>query len=143
MAQHFRDKCSLRKPFSSSVSDNVVETNCGAINIDGCRIGREKRTYKGSGTSQMRYADHRAGLTDGRGKELEFSVEGRFPSNFIYERLVQPILDQQGGWRKSGDMASVAKGTGKVNRCYGKQYSRPVFSEGSEGFVSRYIKVIE
>ena len=132
-----------RKPFSSSVSDNVVETNCGAINIDGCRIGREKRTYKGSGVSQMRYSDSAAGYTDGRGKELEFTVEGRFPSNFLYEKLVQPILDKQGGWTKTGSMASIAKGTGKTNRCYGKQYVRPVFSEGSEGFVSRYFKATE
>lgn len=129
-----------RKPFSSSVSDNVIETSCGAININGCRIGKEKRTYKGSGTSQMRYADHRAGLTDGRGKELEFSVEGRFPANLVYDEKTKDTLDQQGGWRKTGAMSSMPSSKSSIFPIKHIQISH---SQASEGFVSRYFKEIQ
>ena len=73
----------LRKPLDGSVSDNTLKHGCGAINIDKTRIGVETRTYKGSGKSDMVYSESRAGMSDGRGKDMEFSVEGRWPANFI------------------------------------------------------------
>jgi site-specific DNA-methyltransferase (adenine-specific) len=74
-----------RKPIPGSTTANVVEWGCGVVNIDACRVGAESRTYKGSGVSQMRYTDGRAGLTDGRGREMEFKVEGRWPANIMLQ----------------------------------------------------------
>jgi len=75
-----------RKPCAaSSTTANVIKYGCGAINIGGCRVGSEQRTYKGSGVSQMRYSDGRAGLTDGRGRDMEFQVKGRWPANLLLQ----------------------------------------------------------
>tara|TARA_Y100000591_G_C21757881_1_gene658430 strand:+ start:31 stop:645 length:615 start_codon:yes stop_codon:yes gene_type:complete len=73
----------LRKSLDGSIADNTLKHGCGALNIDETRIGTEARTYKGSGKSEMVYSENRAGMSDGRGKEMEFKVEGRWPANFI------------------------------------------------------------
>jgi DNA modification methylase len=74
-----------RKPLEKglSIAENVLKWGTGGINIDGCRVGIEERTYKGSGKSNQRYSDGRAGLTDGRGQDIEFNAQGRFPANLI------------------------------------------------------------
>jgi len=78
----------LRKPCSEgTVAANTLKHGTGGLNIDASRIGVEERTYKGSGVSQMRYTDGRAGLTDGRGRDMEFSVSGRWPANVILQHL--------------------------------------------------------
>jgi len=74
-----------RKPLIGSVAVNALTHGCGAINVDACRIGLEQRTYKGSGVSTQRYSDGRAGLTDGRGRNLEITVEGRWPANVLHD----------------------------------------------------------
>lgn len=77
-----------RKPLSEkTIVANVLAHGTGAINVDACRVGVEKRTYKGSGVSQMRYTEGRAGLTDGRGRDMEFSVSGRWPANVVLQHL--------------------------------------------------------
>ena len=78
-----------RKPIKASTTDCVLRSGCGALNIGATRIGNEKRSYKGSGISQQRYTDGRAGLTDGRGRDNEYNVEGRWPSNLLLNRYIQ------------------------------------------------------
>lgn len=64
----------LRKPLSEkTVAANTVKHGCGGLNIDASRIGVESR---GSGVSQHRSTDDRAGLTD-----------GRWPANVILQHL--------------------------------------------------------
>ena len=89
-----------RKPFKGTVAQNVLEHGTGGINIDGCRVGTEQRTYKGSGSSQQRYSDSRAGLTDGRGAHMEFTATGRWPANLIHdgsEEVVELFPDSCSG----------------------------------------------
>ena len=78
----------LRKPLSEkTLAANTIKHGTGGLNIDAGRIGAEARSYRGSGVSQMRYTDGRAGLTDGRGRDMEFSVSGRWPANVILQHL--------------------------------------------------------
>ncbi len=78
----------LRKPFSEgTVSANALKHGVGGLKIDASRFGTEYSSYRGSGVSQMRYTDGRAGLTDGRGRDMEFSVSGRWPGNLILQHL--------------------------------------------------------
>ena len=72
----------LRKTPEGSVADNTLKHGCGSINIDDTRIGTEARSYKGSGKSNQVYTESRAGMSDGRGKEMEFKADGRWPANF-------------------------------------------------------------
>jgi hypothetical protein len=77
----------LRKPLEGSVADNALKHGCGAINIDGTRVGTEARSYKGAGKTDKVYSESGAGMLDGRGKDMVFSVEGRWPANFILTHL--------------------------------------------------------
>ncbi len=78
----------LRKPLSEgTVAANTLAHGVGSLDIDASRVGAESRSYRGSGVSQMRYTDGRAGLTDGRGRDMEFSVSGRWPANLILQHL--------------------------------------------------------
>jgi hypothetical protein len=77
----------LRKPLEGSIAENTLKHGCGSINIDATRVGTEARSYKGSGKSNQVYSESGAGMLDGRGKEMEFSVEGRWPANFILTHL--------------------------------------------------------
>jgi hypothetical protein len=89
-----------RKPLNEkSVAENVLKHDCGGLNIDATRIGTEQRTYTGSGNSPQKTknrvkGDTGVGLLDGRGRDLEFKVAGRWPSNLI--------LQHKEGCRKVG-----------------------------------------
>jgi DNA modification methylase len=117
-----------RKPIEKglTISENVIKYGTGALNIDGCRIGKDERTYNGSGTSNIKLNNHSKkdtgiGMLDGSGKDLIFNVNGRFPANFILTHSPEcktidninfecidgcPIkeLDNQSGILKSGAM---------------------------------------
>lgn len=71
-----------RKPFKGTVAANVLAHGTGALNIDGCRIGNEERTYAPKGTStnasMIRVPEHRMGTTGN-----EVTVTGRWPANLI------------------------------------------------------------
>ena len=54
-----------RKPFKGSLVDNVIKYGVGGINIDECRVG------------------NKGAIGTGAGKDLEFTVNGRFPANTI------------------------------------------------------------
>jgi DNA modification methylase len=83
--------CLARKPLSEkSVAENVLKHGTGGIHIDGCRVGSENRTYKGSGKQPNKLNNHGKGATgigymDGSGSDLEYSVNGRFPANVIHD----------------------------------------------------------
>ena len=96
-----------RKPFKGSLVDNVLKYGVGGLNIDGCRVGVEERTYKGAGSSPQKIDNHEKGDTgigmlDGRGKDLEFTVNGRFPSNVILTYDETDFEEVCGGMPNSG-----------------------------------------
>jgi site-specific DNA-methyltransferase (adenine-specific) len=134
-----------RKPISeSTIADNVLKWGTGGINIDATRIGIEERTYKGSGKQKQKLSNHEKGDTgigymDGNGKDIEFTVNGRFPSNIILNEESAKILDQQSGILKSGKMDQNI--TGKTGNIYGKQYDRRVTGIGDTGYASRFFYI--
>ena len=71
-----------RKPCEGSTTDNVIKYGVGGINIDECRIGVEERTYKGMSSNKPGgagcYRDD-----NWQPKDIENTVNGRFPSNLI------------------------------------------------------------
>ena len=85
----------IRKPFKSSVAQNVLEHGTGALNIDGCRIE--------SDTSLARVNKIDKGMfTIGNGrsnqqKRIDQGLEeqGRFPSNVIMNEEASNLLQGQ------------------------------------------------
>lgn len=83
-----------RKPFPGTVAKNVLEHGCGALNIDGCRIGMmtpAEVARSGRSTSGM-FAD--GGLDWSRdGRE----PLGRWPANLVLDEASAAMLDAQTG----------------------------------------------
>jgi site-specific DNA-methyltransferase (adenine-specific) len=87
----------FRKPLGGTVAANVLACGTGAINIDGCRIGTEERTYDLTMVS--------GGFeTTGGGRNVksgEKTVVGRWPANVILSKpedeyaLKDDITDDQ------------------------------------------------
>lgn len=66
-----------RKPFKGSVVDNIIKYRVGGINIDGCKIGNEKRTQFSGKSNGRIYSEYSQ-------KNAHFETcEGRFPANII------------------------------------------------------------
>lgn len=72
-----------RKPFNTSVAENVLTHGTGGINIDGCRVGTDGGTKK-SNTKNCRESlgIYGNGLNGGGVESLN---EGRFPANIMHD----------------------------------------------------------
>ena len=93
-----------RKPFKGSLVDNVIKYGVGGINIDECRVGTEERTYKGAGGSEITVA--KGAIGSGAGKDLEFTVNGRFPANTILTYNETDFNEVCGGFPQSKGASS-------------------------------------
>ena len=90
----------FQKPLEGTYIENIEKWNCGAMNIDACRVGVE--TIKTNGKR------------NGAGSSLEWSKYkspenfigeihiGRFPPNMIFDEYMAQELDNQTGIRTSG-----------------------------------------
>jgi site-specific DNA-methyltransferase (adenine-specific) len=105
-----------RKPLDGTVAGNVLEWGVGAINIDGCRIGTEKRTYGGMSPNKPDVGTFRD--DNWVPKKIEVTVAGRWPANFIHDgsdEVLELFPDtastgngtRQGHRRGGGDGVSV------------------------------------
>lgn len=77
-----------RKPFSGTVAANVLEHGTGAINVDGCRVGDEKRYNPPAGND--RNPDTATGPSQKGGFGMSSNTEGReaagrWPANLIHD----------------------------------------------------------
>tara|TARA_R100000781_G_scaffold13235_1_gene11471 strand:+ start:3257 stop:4498 length:1242 start_codon:yes stop_codon:yes gene_type:complete len=69
-----------RKPFKTTVAENVLTNGVGGINIDGCRVGNEKiETSNGDGFGMK--GIYGTGINNNKGEIRN----GRFPANFIHD----------------------------------------------------------
>jgi len=88
-----------RKPFKCTVAQSVLEHGCGALNIDGCRIGSDGATRdapSGNGTrSNQVYG------TYGACKTVPLEL-GRWPANLVLDEEAARLLDAQTGERGGG-----------------------------------------
>ena len=91
-----------RKPFDGATVDSVLEHGTGALNIDETRIGTEERSFQSS-----RYSKHKTGefaIADTSEKNMspEKSVEGRYPSNVVFDETAAAALDKEVGELAAG-----------------------------------------
>ena len=134
-----------RKPFDGSLVDNVLKYGVGGLNIDECRVGSDSQTYKGCGSSPNKINNQEKGCTgigmlDGRGKDTEYTVNGRFPANLILTYDEADYDEVCGGFpssdRKNGTVSKVYDDTSNI---YGDYKNKlPFESYGDSGSASRY-----
>lgn len=118
-----------RKPLVGTVAANVAEYGCGALNIDGCRVGTDGGTTR---SGQAPYAE--SGWRTGH--DIVTLNAGRWPANLIHDGSDEvvagfPVTGVSAGGR-SGHTAAYSGGFKQEH--YGDQ--RPGF--GDAGSASRY-----
>jgi len=133
-----------RKPLIGTVGANVLEHGTGALNIDGCRIGAERRynSYAGNENIGFTAGDDRSktgkGLYAGN-KDGGSFVQGRWPANIIFDEDAGAELDAQTGVSKSG-VAVRHNGVtgGTIGPPGNKEVGTPDLGYGDTGGASRF-----
>lgn len=134
-----------RKPFKSSIIDNVGTHGCGGINIEETRVGDADTRSPTSMTA--------LGQNSGWNKHenrvvLAGSANGRFPANVLLSEGATTIMDDQSGISRS-PKTYVRNADGFNNGVYsdkkmiGEAAGSVSLNFGDEGGASRYFKVIQ
>ena len=123
-----------RKPFNTTVAENVLTHGTGGINIDECRVGTETITQHG------RKKKEGTGWKNHWHNEVEKgkSWEGRFPSNIIHDgsEEVLEIFPES----KSQKNYNVKRKETQSVALSGKNYARTALEEGynDKGSAARF-----
>jgi site-specific DNA-methyltransferase (adenine-specific) len=126
-----------RKPLSEkSITANVLKWGTGGINIDGCRVGTEKRVNGNMSSLGVMHDDN--WVSD---KTKSRTVEGRFPANVIMDEVAGELLDEQSGVSKSaggrsGNSKGAYSGIGKTGFKDNAKKEDPGY--GDKGGASRF-----
>lgn len=105
--------CFGRKPLIGTVAANVLQYGTGAINIDGCRVGTDGGTTRGSNGSN---AGRERNILHSGNFGVEKLDAGRWPANIIHDgsdEVLATFPDRDAG----GD---VPKRSGKSEAIYGE-----------------------
>lgn len=136
-----------RKPLVGTVAANVERYGCGALNIDGCRIGTTKdvpaspsrtngNALSGSVDGSLR---RETGNEDGHNPNV-----GRWPANVVLDESAAEMLDAQTGERKSGKMKPTRIDGDAERNVYGKHAAAgftTMETYGDSGGASRFFYV--
>lgn len=89
----------VQKPLASTYANNVLVHGCGALNIDGCRVGTETISVHNAPAGSF------AGGEEGRGSDTTSyrQHEGRFPANLLLDEVAAEALDSKSGIRPGGN----------------------------------------
>ncbi len=89
-----------RKPLAGTVAANVLTYGTGALNIDGCRVGRDEADASRAGHRTATFGtQHTVSGGDGSGG-WEQNAAGRWPANLIHDgsdEVVTLFPDSSGG----------------------------------------------
>ncbi len=97
-----------RKPLTGTVADNVMTWGCGALNIDGCRVGDEQWVRKG-GNQSTPYGSKITWNTSST-PDIDRTQTGRWPANVLFDEEAAQVLDAQSGVSKSTVRPPTGKG---------------------------------
>ena len=98
-----------RKPFKTTVAENVLTNGVGGINIDGCRVETEENLSSNNTTKKFMGSNNNRD-SDGERIEYKQNPQGRFPANFIHDgsdEVKDLFPDTKSGALKKGDKVST------------------------------------
>ena len=127
-----------RKPLEDTCVNNVLKWGVGGINIDECRVGTEERTYKGMSSHKP---DGAATFRDDnwKPKDIEVTVNGRFPANTILTYNDKNYDEVCGGFPETKKNGSISKPYKINNQVYGDYgYCKEWNAYNDSGSASRY-----
>lgn len=129
-----------RKPLIGTVASNVLQHGTGALNIDGCRVGRPEGDRTDYGLDK--HLPH-ANTTTSLGKFAEVtpyipSEGGRWPANVVMDEATAAELDQQSGTLVSGSWDGRRNGTKTTDTYNSFQGGQEKPRVGDSGGASRF-----
>ena len=74
-----------RKPLVGTVAENVLTHGTGAINVDGCRVGRDADDVSGWSQSGSNASENRSMSGANYAREAKPDAAGRWPANLIHD----------------------------------------------------------
>ena len=74
-----------RKPFTGTVAANVLAHGTGALNVDGCRVGRDADDVSGWSQSGSNATENRAMSGANYARVAKPDASGRWPANLIHD----------------------------------------------------------
>lgn len=91
-----------RKPLTGTVAANVTQYGTGAINVDGCRIGKTVETWPKTRAIPLDSRDVHHDYTGSETRRVETGnvPPGRWPANVCLDEDAAALLDAQSGERK-------------------------------------------
>lgn len=99
----------FQKPLEGKYINNIKKYECGAMNIDACRIPISQEDIdmlnkKASKNPTSNYSDKENKIYGkyAEDKAMPPNELGRFPSNIVFDNFMGDILDKQSGERASG-----------------------------------------
>lgn len=96
----------FQKPLEGTYIENIEKWNCGAMNINACRVPINPEVddprLGGKGTWSTSKAAENIYEGGYKGERVSSSELGRFPPNVIFDEYTKDILDEQTGIRTSG-----------------------------------------
>ena len=142
----------FQKPLEGTYIQNIEKHNCGAMNIDACRIPTSQEdkdiiNAKSSKNPTTNYSDSEDKIYGAyaEDKSMPANEIGRFPANIILDEYISEELDNQSGIRTSGIMKA---GTHRKNTNYAQcpvKLPNTIKNDtyGDTGGASRYFLKIE
>jgi len=126
----------FQKPLEGTYIENIEKWNCGAMNIDACRVPINPEVddprLGGKGTWSTSKATENIYEGDYKGERVSSSELGRFPPNVIFDEYTKDILDEQTGISKSiGGKGEASKQWHNITS-YG--WKHPDVCEGMGGY---------
>ncbi len=74
-----------RKPLSGTVAETVLAHGTGALNVDGCRVGRDAEDVSGWSQSGSKASENWAMSGANYARDAKPDAEGRWPANLIHD----------------------------------------------------------
>jgi len=139
----------FQKPLKGTYINNINTYDCGAMNIDACRIftSQEDKDIINAKTSKnptTNYSDSEDKIYGkyAEDKSMPANEIGRFPANIILDLYIGEILDSQSGISKStggkGDKSKGALGDSVYGKYKNDELSANAGGLGDTGGASRY-----
>lgn len=108
----------VRKPLIGTVAENVQAHGTGAINVDGCRIGRAADDISGWSTSGSGASENLSMSGGNYARDPKPDAGGRWPANLILSHA--PECERDGVRKVKTGTAHEPSGREKTNAVYGK-----------------------
>ena len=125
-----------RKPLDGTVAENVTRWGCGALDIDGCRVGEPfKSGWSDSGSKAGANLAMSGGNTE---REAKPDAAQRWPANLLLDEGAAEVLDQTVGPRKSGIAVQRNGGGQKIWGAKNTNGARPDVGYSDSGGPSRF-----